>query len=260
MSKFAGMNNAQITSSQCAKLLFLFALGSAVLILPTAITAIAKQDAWLSVLLVGPFNYFILTVFLALADRFPNMSLAQYAEKVLGVWAGKVLTFTYLLLFLLLSALVLRNISDFIGLSVLPRTPVWFVDVTFMIVVIYGVFLGIETIARTGEILFGWVMFVFIIILVSLFNQFDFHNFEPFLYEGIVRPLKGIYPVLGFPIGEFVFITMIFPLVSKQDRTKLRKSLKLSILLLVSTSVLLIVFFDWRNGPRRGKQKSFFRI
>ncbi|RCW44873.1 GerAB/ArcD/ProY family transporter [Paenibacillus prosopidis] len=257
MSKFAGMNNAQITSSQCAKLLFLFALGSAVLILPTAITAIAKQDAWLSVLLVGPFNYFILIVFLALADRFPNMSLAQYAEKVLGVWAGKVLTLTYLLLFLLLSALVLRNISDFIGLSVLPRTPVWFVDVTFMIVVIYGVFLGIETIARTGEILFGWVMFVFIIILVSLFNQFDFHNLEPFLYEGIVRPLKGIYPVLGFPIGEFVFITMIFPLVSKQDRAKLRKSLKLSVLLLVSTSVLLIVFLIGVMGAEEVSRSPF---
>ncbi|MGM0883972.1 MAG: GerAB/ArcD/ProY family transporter [Bacillota bacterium] len=257
MSKYAGMNNAQITSSQCAKLLFLFALGSAVLILPTAITAIAKQDAWLSVLLVGPFNYFILTVFLALADRFPNMSLAQYAEKVLGVWAGKVLTLTYLLLFLLLSALVLRNISDFIGLSVLPRTPVWFVDVTFMIVVIYGVFLGIETIARTGEILFGWVIFVFIIILVSLLNQFDFHNLEPFLYEGIVRPLKGIYPVLGFPIGEFVFITMIFPLVSKQDRTKLRKSLKLSVLLLVSTSALLIIFLIGVMGAEEVSRSPF---
>lgn len=257
MSKFAGMNNAQITSSQCAKLLYLFALGSAVLILPTAITAIAKQDVWLSVLLAGPFNYFILTVFLALADRFPNMSLAQYGEKMLGVWAGKALTFTYLLFFLLLSALVLRNISDFIGLSVLPQTPIWFIDVTFMIVVIYGVFLGIETIARTGEILFGWGMFVFIIVLVSLFNQFDFHNFQPFLYDGIVRPLKGIYPVLGFPIGEYVFITMIFPLVSKQDRTKLRRSLKLSVILLVSVSFLLIVFLIGVMGADEVSRSPF---
>ncbi|MDQ8734080.1 endospore germination permease [Paenibacillus sp. LHD-38] len=241
MSKFAGMNNAEITSGQCAKMLFLFALGSAALILPTSVTAIAKQDGWISMLLAGPFNYFILIVFLALSDRFPNLSLAQYAERVLGAWGGKVVSLLYILFFLLLSALVLRNISDFMGLSVLPITPEWFIDSTFMMVVIYGVFLGIETIARTGEILFGWGLFVIVIVTFALSNQFDYHNFEPFLYEGWERPVKGVYPILGFPIGEFVFMTMIFPLVREQDRKKLRKSLKLSAVLIAIVSVLICI-------------------
>ncbi|MGO4547532.1 endospore germination permease [Paenibacillus sp. 2TAB23] len=257
MSKFAGINNAEITSGQAAKILILFALGSAALILPSAVTAIAKQDGWLSMLMAGPFNYFILIVYLALADRFPNMSLAQYAEKIVGKWSGKALTLIYILFFLLLSALVLRNISDFMSLSVLPLTPEWFIDSTFMLVVIYGVFLGIETIARTGEILFGWGMLVIIIIIFSLFNQFDFRNFEPFLYDGILRPLKGVYPILGFPIGEFVFITAILPLVRQQDRKKLRKSLKISALLITLLSVLITVFLVGVMGVSETSRSPF---
>jgi spore germination protein KB len=257
MSKYAGMNNAEITSVQCAKLLFMFALGSAALILPTTIISIAKQDGWISMLLAGPFNYFILMIFLALADRFPNMSLAQYAERLLGVWLGKLLTLLYIVFFLLLSALVLRNISDFLNLSVLPQTPEWFIDVTFMIVVVYGVLLGIETISRTGEILFGWGILVVTVVLFSLFNQFDFHNFEPFLYDGWMRPIKGVFPVLGFPIAEFVFIAMIFPVVRQQDRKKLRKSLKLSAVAITFLSTLVTIFLLAVMGVDEASRSPF---
>ncbi|MBD2868353.1 GerAB/ArcD/ProY family transporter [Paenibacillus arenilitoris] len=242
MSKYAGLNNAAISASQCAKIFFLFGLGSAALIVPTAVTAIAKQDAWISMLLVGPVNYLVMAVYLALAERFPNLSIAQYAERVIGTWAGKALTFTYILFFLLLSALVLRNISDFLGLSVLPQTPDWFIDVTFMIVVIYGVYLGIETIARTGEILFAWGLFVVLIILLSLLNQFELSQFEPLLYEGFERPIKGVYPVFGFPVCEFVFITVILPLVDKEERPKLKRYINWTVVLITVTGCLLTVF------------------
>jgi spore germination protein KB len=112
MGKYAGMNNAEITSGQCAKLLFLFALGSAALIVPTSVVMIAKQDGWISMLLAGPCNYFILMIYLALADRFPNMSPALYVERLVGVWGGKAITLLYVLFSLLTGALVLRNISD----------------------------------------------------------------------------------------------------------------------------------------------------
>ncbi len=196
----------------------------------------------MSMLLAGPINYFVLMIYLALAERFPNMSLAQYAQKLLGVWAGKLLSITYIVFFLILSSLVLRNISDFLGLSVLPQTPAWFINSTFMLVVVYGVYLGIETIARTGEILFTWGMLIIIVILVSLTNQFNFHNFEPILYKGLLRPIKGVYPILGFPIAEFVFFTSILPLVQKQNKRKLRKALKLSMIVLTTSSTILTFY------------------
>jgi spore germination protein KB len=241
MSKYAGINNAQITSGQIAKILFLFSLGSAALLLPTAVTSIAKQDSWISMLLAGPFNYLVLMIYLALMDRFPRLSLAQYAEKLLGVWLGKALAICYIFFLLILSSLVLRNISDFLGLSVLPITPEWFINLTFMIVVVYGVMLGIETIARTGEILFGWSIVIMIVLVCALLSQFSMDFFEPVLFDGVMRPIKGLYPILGFPIGEFIFITMVLPQVREQDRSKLRRHLKLAALLITVAGTLLVI-------------------
>ncbi len=241
MSKYAGINNTQITSGQICKILFLFSLGSAALLLPTAVTSIAKQDAWISMLLAGPFNYLVLVPYLALMDRFPKLSLAQYAEKLLGAWLGKALVLGYIIFLLILSSLVLRNISDFLGLSVLPITPEWFINVSFMVVVIYGVMLGVETIARTGEILFSWSILVMILLVCALLSQFSVEYFEPLLYDGIMRPIKGAYPIIGFPIGEFVFMTMVLPQVREQDRPKLRRHLMGTALIITVTSTLLVV-------------------
>lgn len=242
MAKATGLNNSAIKPGQAGKLLFMFAMGSSSLILPTAVTVIAKQDSWISMLLVGPVNYLVMMIYLALADRFPGMSLAQYAQKVIGVRAGKLLSLTFIFFYLLLSALVLRNISDFLTMSVLPRTPFWFIDVSFMLVVIYGVYLGIETIARTGEILFAWGLSITFVILISLGNQLDLHNLEPLLYNGIIRPIKGTYPIIGFPIAEFVCFTSILPLVGKEFRPKLRKAIKLSFVCVTGSSTILTVF------------------
>jgi spore germination protein KB len=140
---------------------------------------------------------------------------------------------------------------------VLPLTPEWFIDVTFMVVIIYGVYLGIETIARTGEILFGWAIIVIAIVLFSLLNQLDLHHFEPFLYDGWDRPLKGVYPVLGFPIGEFVFLTMIFPLIRQQDRKKLRRSLKLSAAAITFVSTLITIFLVGVMGVSEASRSPF---
>ncbi|GGG84955.1 GerAB/ArcD/ProY family transporter [Paenibacillus radicis (ex Gao et al. 2016)] len=238
------LNNQFIGASQLSKMLFLFALGTAGLMVPTFVVAIAKQDAWISMAIAGPLNYIVLLLYLALAERFPGLTLAQYAEKLLGTWLGKALTLVYVCFFLLLSALVLRNIVDFLGLSVLPGTPNWVIAFTFMLVIVYGAYLGIETIARSGELLFGWTVLVIFIIMLLLTNQFEPKNFEPFVYEGWTRPFKGLYPILGFPLGEFVVMSAFFPFVKQADVGKLRKHLKLAAMFVgifsVGISVLLL--------------------
>ncbi|MCU6708498.1 endospore germination permease [Paenibacillus sp. J5C_2022] len=221
--------NGKIGAGQLGKLLYLFSLGSAALIVPTAVVQIARQDSWLSMLLVIPLHYFIILIYLALANRFPHLSLAQYSQHILGTWLGKIVTATYIFYFSVLCALVLRNMSDFIGKSVLPQTPEWFLSGTFMLVIVYGTYLGIETIGRTGDILFGWTLIVIFIISVALFNQMYGGHFLPLLGEGIVQAMKGMYPVLGFPVAECVFLTVLLPLVQTKERSKLYAKLAVAV-------------------------------
>lgn len=71
--------------------------------MPPAFAAHAKQDAWISAILGVGIGLLLVILYNALGSSFPNMTLAEYSEKVLGKWIGKtvsLLFFSYFFLFL----------------------------------------------------------------------------------------------------------------------------------------------------------------
>ncbi|MHA6481376.1 GerAB/ArcD/ProY family transporter [Paenibacillus sp. strain BS8-2] len=250
-------SNGEITAGQMSKIVYLFSLGSAALIVPSAVISIARQDGWASMLLAIPVQYAVLLVYLALMKRFPRLSIVQYSEIIAGKWIGKVIGLTFIFFFLTLSMLVLRNLVDFMSKTVLPQTPTWFISATFMFVIIYGVYLGIETIARTGEVLFIWSLFVLVIITLTLLNQVHFEYFQPVMGEGVMPMLKGLYPVLGFPITECVIITAILPMVAKSEREQLRSRIFGAVAMTGGISSLIVMLLIAVMGVEETSRSPF---
>ncbi len=257
MNSSSGMNNTQISASQLSKMLFLYSLGTAVLIMPTMVTIVAKQDSWVSMMLVMFLQLLVPLLYVALSDRFPHLSIAEYSQKIVGKWGGKLISLLFVFYFLVLSSLVLRNISDFLNLSVLPATPTWFINVTFMLIVIYGVFLGGETVARLSELLSFWLIFVIIIVVVALFNKFDIHRFEPVLYDGWLPVFRGAYLMLGFPVAEYVFLTVLLPMVKIEERVKLKKSMAWTVIIIGVTSLVLVLLLQGVLGIYETSRSQF---
>ncbi|MBW7454982.1 endospore germination permease, partial [Paenibacillus sepulcri] len=235
------INNGLLSGSQLGKLHVLFALGTAVLILPTLVVLVAKEDSWITLTLAWPLNYVFLFAPLALNKRFPNFSVVTYSQKILGRWGGTLYMLIYIGFFILLSAFTLRNMGDFIGTAILPETPRWFTHITFMIVIAYGVLLGAEVIGRTGELLFMWIFIVTGIVFLLLFNKMDYNNMFPILANGWGQPLGGLYPIVGFPLGEYTFMMMLLQLVRPEDRPKLRRKLW-SYAVVIGVSALAMTF------------------
>ncbi|MFD0590610.1 endospore germination permease [Paenibacillus sp. GCM10027627] len=257
MNRLSSFSNSEITSGQLAKLLYLFCMGSAALIVPPAVAAIANQDSWFSMLLIIPVHCLIVYLYLVLHSRFPRLTIAQYTEKIVGIWIGKAITLTFVFFFMVLSSLVLKNVADFLGKAVLPQTPEWFISATFMLVVAYGLCLGLETIARTGEILFGWTLFVIVIITFTLINQMDLKNLEPVFAHGLIVPIKGFYPILGFPLSECIFLTAVLPMIREQDRTTLKKKMGKSVIVTGIVSVLIMILLVSVLGVSETKRSPF---
>ncbi len=53
-----------------------------------------------------------------------------------------------------------------------------------------GARLGIEAIGRTSDILFSWVIFVFIVLIILLFPDMEIKKILP-VYEGGIKPVKA---------------------------------------------------------------------
>lgn len=148
------MGKSIIGIRQFTILVILFTVGSSILITPSGLAAEAKQDAWIAAILSVCIGLLTLFLYQALVRQFPNQTLVEMCEAIFGIWIGKIVSLLYFCFFFLLAALVLRNIGDFVVTQVLPDTPLQFILMIFLLVVIMASRHGIETIARTGEIFF----------------------------------------------------------------------------------------------------------
>jgi spore germination protein KB len=214
------LEKGKISRSQFAILVMMFTIGSSVLLLPSGLANEAKQDAWIAALLGVGIGALFVVLYIALGNRYPNLTLAEYSEVILGKWLGKVVSFLYFAFFFLLSALVLRNIGDFLNIYDLPQTPIASIHILFLLIVIMAVRLGLEIFSRAAEIFFPWVLLFSFIILVFIAPQIDFINLQPIIGDGVKPILRASIPFIGSPLLELVVFLMIFPAINRAQGSK----------------------------------------
>lgn len=233
------IENGKISLLQFGIIVFMYTLGSAVLLVPSLLATIAKQDAWITILITVPVVLLLILIWTQLARMFPHESIIQYTEHILGKWLGKVVGLLYLIYFMFLSALVLRNVGGFITTHVLIETPMQFVHIIFMVAVVYGAYLGLEVLSRTSEIFFPWVLLIYFLASVLLIGNIDLARLLPILPDGWMPPIKAMYPLLGFPMSELVIFLLLIPFVNRQD--KVRKYFNLFMMMNIAFGAIIVL-------------------
>jgi spore germination protein KB len=93
-----------------------------------------------------------------------------------------------------------------------------------MIVVIYGVIVGIQTLSRASEILFIIMMLGLLFAVLFLVNTkfvLNIDNLFPMFENGILFPIKKGWSLITFPYGEFAAFTMLYK--NLNDTRKIKK-------------------------------------
>ena len=126
------LDKEKISQRQFTVLVMMFIIGSSILISPSGLALEAKHDAWIAVIFSVAIGLSLVFLYVSLSNRYSNMTLAQYSELIIGKWAGKFLSLLYFFYFFILSALVLRNLGDFLkvydelNLNSFRADKVWF--------------------------------------------------------------------------------------------------------------------------------------
>ncbi|MGM0879101.1 MAG: GerAB/ArcD/ProY family transporter [Bacillota bacterium] len=209
------LENGKIGGRQFTILVFMFTTGSSLLLAPSMLASEAKQDAWLAAIVGVVVGLLLTWLYQTLGKLYSNMTLIEYSEKILGKWIGKAISLLFFTFPFLLAALVLRNIGDFITTQIMPETPIQFIHIMFLIIVMMGTRLGLETLARSGEILFPWSIVLFLLLVIFISPQIELEKIQPILEEGMKPVLRSALPFIEFPFMELVIFLMIFPYVNK---------------------------------------------
>lgn len=232
------LEKGKIGSRQLTILVILYTIGDSILVIPSIVASEAEQDGWVSGIFsvaIGP----LLVVFLydALRKCYPDLTLVEYSQKILGRWLGIAISLLFISYFFITTATYLREIGDFMTSHIIPETPIQVIMFLFMSIVLMAARLGLEPLARSAEILFPFVVLFLSSLMIFLLPEIQFQNLQPVLEGGLKPVIRGSISFIVLPFMEPVAVLMILPFVSQKDR--IRKSLFVGQLL--AGSVLIII-------------------
>lgn len=211
------INNNQINTRQFTFLVILFVIGDSILFVPASVTAFANQDGWLSALFATVIAILIVTMYGFLGKRFPSMNIVGIGEKVFSLWIGKIVGILFVFFFLIDSSLLLWEMGDFMTTQVMPQTPINAILILFLSIVIIGIKIGVEPFTRTAEIIFPWVVLLFLILFLAVSPNINPENIQPMLENGIKPVLLGALPLIGYHF-ETVILLMVLPHINQVKR------------------------------------------
>ncbi len=211
-------NIEKIRINQFVTLVFLYTIGSSILIAPNVVVMYGKNDAWITVLLNLCMGLLLVAFYNKLAQSFEQNYYFEYVQTVLGPWLGKFISFLYLLFFILFSSLLLGEVGDFISSVVIKDTPIEAIIGLFALIIIFGAKYGIETLARTGELILPIIILLFVFLFIFLIPQAKPEKLLPILENGIKPILRSSYTSLGLPYFELFILFILFPHVKSQEK------------------------------------------
>ncbi|MCX7921701.1 MAG: spore germination protein [Clostridia bacterium] len=249
VSRYQVQERGIISPLQLSYLAITVVIATADVFLPAFVAQESGRDSWIAVIIGTIFTLFAVAVFLALGMKYPDKTIIQYSDEILGKWLGKGVGLIYVYYYIVIAAVSTRELGELFVISFNPFAPIAVYNIITMAVAAYAVMKGIEVIARVNEVLLPTGLFVLIFIALVNIPNMNFKNFLPILADGIYPSVKGGILIQGWLL-EVIVVLQLIPFSS--EKQKLKKLISASVVLLglgLQIGVLTIAVF----GPLTGK-------
>ncbi|MGI6226551.1 MAG: GerAB/ArcD/ProY family transporter [Peptococcales bacterium] len=180
------------------------------------------QNSWLAVLIGLVGGVFFAYIFFSLAKKFPNKTLMEINDFIYGKFLGKIVSILYLSYFSIVTALVLRNFSDFLTITIYQETPAVVLIGSTVLISASAVRNGIEVITRCSLLLVPITLFSYLILTIFLHPQMDLNNLLP-IHFPFKNMLKVSFKAATFPFGETVVFLMVIAYLNKHNLKSMKK-------------------------------------
>jgi spore germination protein KB len=227
------MPGGQIANRQLLSILFIMRSTLAIAFLPVVTTGNARQDAWAAGLLTGVCSALITVAIGGLGPKFPDKTVVEYSQELLGTFLGKFVSLIYLTVFLLLASIDVRVYGEVLVTGFIPETPLLFIISTMVIASTYAAFHGVEIIARNAEFVFPLFAGMLLVTFVAAIPSIDIGRLQPVLARGVKPILIGSITPISVVL-QMMTLPFLLPRVREPS-----KAVNTAIWAVVLASVLL---------------------
>lgn len=179
--------------------------------LPNLFMRTLKQDFWETIVVALVVEALLGWVLYQLGLRYPQQTIFQYSEAILGKFMGKIFSSVLVLFFITVSTVFLAAIVEFFTIAIMPETPAYVFKILLLLVSVYAIHAGIESIMRLTEIWAPIVVASYISIIVLNIKWMKLDNLKPMFQYGILEIAQtSLLPIAWFGICIIMGVLMAY--------------------------------------------------
>ncbi|WP_459928310.1 GerAB/ArcD/ProY family transporter [Desulfosporosinus burensis] len=238
------LEKGRISSQQFFFLILVLILSASLFNLPSIIISRTKQDVWIVMLIALGIDAVVAVVLYVLGLRYPNQTMFEYSEEILGRFLGKGVGLIFALFFLLTTAVDLQITISLLTTAVMPETPQTVFYLIMLIVAAYAVNAGLEPIGRLSELVGPLVVFSLLLSLALNINHIKLENLKPVFQLSMREDLQNsLLPGSLFGVCIIMGVFMAYHNNPKDTlKAKLGGVVTGTLLIILNLLVVIMVF------------------
>ncbi|PYI53974.1 GerAB/ArcD/ProY family transporter [Paenibacillus flagellatus] len=212
------MSRTAVRVSELVVGLVLFEIGSTPLFL---LGGKAKRDAWLAMGIGAAIGFVLLLMYLSIHRRDPERDLFELCRRYWGRWAGALGGLAFSLYFAYETSRNLRDLGELTVLTLLVKTPLFFIMIITIAVVANTVLHGAEVLFWTCLTLFPIVIgsYALIVGLIAGVGLIHPELMLPVLDDGWKPVWDSAFPeIVSFPFGQTALFLVFLPMAKRGKR------------------------------------------
>jgi spore germination protein len=194
-------NNDRINNLGIFFLTVAILIETGVLAAPRTLTEEVRSDAWLAVIFILFAALTSCFFIVRLSQLFPGEHFTTYIGKIIGKTPGILLSVGFILYWLLNGGRIIRTFTDIIKTTLLFRTPIEVIILTFLLISAYLARGGIEPMVRFSTIAVIASVPTGAILVAATFKDWNLSNLLPIFDKGFVPVLSSGLRQLGLIEG-----------------------------------------------------------
>ncbi|WP_458413445.1 GerAB/ArcD/ProY family transporter [Schinkia sp. CFF1] len=228
------IEKGKISALQMAMVMNPTILATGILLVPAITVKHAKQDLWLSPIWASFIGFLVLYTSYQLHKLYPKKTIIEFSSDIIGRLPSKIISFFYILFFLHINGIVIREYAEFVTGTFLSQTPIYVVMGSMLLICSFAVYGGLEVIGRVSEIILPVVTLLYILIIIMLLKDLDVKQIFPVMEDGIAPSFLGsVVPQSWF--SEFFLLSFMLPFLNDQ-----KGAVKWGLVAICSVSFVLV--------------------
>lgn len=243
------MFDQDITPYQNISILILVSFVFQSMLMPLLLSEIDGPVGWISIIAAAFVLYLSLKPINKIMTKYNEDTIISISNRVFPKFVSKVVGIYYILMFLTVNSIMMKDFAEQIKLMMLFRTPISAIIISILLIASYATKKGMQSIGNLASItlLFALIPYLFIIIFSTYYA--DYSNIFPIFPADIQGVAKS---VPGAMLAFFGFSVLLFSnsRVSVKEKNLMvnRRFIIISMILYVLCYLLVVVKFGMKEA------------